>query len=207
VTPPRPPAQLLEPLIRALLFALEAQTQSPVHRLARPLMSLILHRIIVISHLFRRVAERIAAGRPFPRRRGAIARPGTADTPGGAPGTPRKPPADPLPRRQGWLGFYLPEIVLHRGQLSQLLATPEMAALIEAAPVQMGRVLRPLCRMLGLKPPPAIAPPPRRRPVRQPRPRPPEPRWPHDPRTSGFTKGPPFLFLARASRPPRRKPA
>src|SRR5580658_4475826 len=140
-TPPRPPAQLLEPLIRALCFALEAQTQSYTRRLARPLMSLILHRIVTISHRFRRFAERIAAGRAFPRARGTIKK----------PATPRKHMPDKLPRKSGWLGTVLPELAAHRGQLSGLLATPEMAALIEAASAQMGRALRPLCRMLGLQ--------------------------------------------------------
>jgi hypothetical protein len=178
---------LLQPLIRALCFALEAQTQSPIRRLARPLMSLILTRLIAIGHRFRRFAERIAAGRPFPRPRGAIAK----------PATPRKYTPDPLPRRNDWLAAFLPELAAHRGNLSAILQTPDMAALIAAAPAQMGRTLRPLCRMLGLAPPPSIAPPPRRRPVRQ-KPRvtsaPPQPRWPHDPRRRdkyGFYIGPP----------------
>src|SRR6185312_11003612 len=41
--------------------------------------------------------------------------------------------------------------------LQHLLADPEMAALIAAAP-QLGRVLRPLCRMLGIDPGPARLP-------------------------------------------------
>ena len=43
-------------------------------------------------------------------------------------------------------------------QLQHLLSDPEMVALISAAPQQMGRVLRPLCWMLGIKPPPGLFP-------------------------------------------------
>ena len=45
-------------------------------------------------------------------------------------------------------------------QLQFLLTDPEFAALIAAAP-QMGRVLRPLCRMLGVELPPLLARPSR----------------------------------------------
>ncbi|MDA8250055.1 MAG: hypothetical protein M0Z28_12880, partial [Rhodospirillales bacterium] len=42
--------------------------------------------------------------------------------------------------------------------LRYLLAEPEMAALVAAAP-QMRRLLRPLCRMLGVRLPPPPVPP------------------------------------------------
>ncbi|HEX3348645.1 MAG TPA: hypothetical protein VHS58_11155 [Acetobacteraceae bacterium] len=53
--------------------------------------------------------------------------------------------------------------------LVQLLAEPEMQALLKAAP-QLHRILRPLCRMLAAQPSPDLLPPlpPR---VRKPRPR------------------------------------
>ena len=60
----------------------------------------------------------------------------------------------------------MPEASAAASQLQALLGDPEMAALIAAAPRQMGRVLRPLCRMLGIAPPPGlhVSPPqPRRR--------------------------------------------
>jgi hypothetical protein len=43
--------------------------------------------------------------------------------------------------------------------LEGLLADPEMVALIEAAPVTLGRPLRSLCWMFRVKPPPILAPP------------------------------------------------
>jgi hypothetical protein len=45
--------------------------------------------------------------------------------------------------------------------LEGLLADPEMVALIEAAPVTLGRPLRSLCWMFRVKPPPILAPPKR----------------------------------------------
>jgi hypothetical protein len=44
----------------------------------------------------------------------------------------------------------------HRSQLKHLLADPEMVALIEASPQQAGRLLRPVCNMLGIEPIPAL---------------------------------------------------
>ncbi len=59
----------------------------------------------------------------------------------------------------------VPQTASGASQLQHLLAEPEMAALIAAAP-QMGRILRPLCRMLGVRPPPGLrAPPPARAPA------------------------------------------
>ena len=44
----------------------------------------------------------------------------------------------------------------HASQLGALLAEPEMRAVLEAVPA-VGRILRPLCRMLGIEVPGAIA--------------------------------------------------
>jgi hypothetical protein len=198
---PRSPLDLLGSLVHSLCFALEAQTQSPTRRLARPLMSLILHRLLAISHRLRRFIARIEAGRPFPRPRGAPAR----------PAKPPKYTPDPLPRRHDWLAAVLPELAPHRGNLASLLATPEMAALMAAAPAQMGRALRPLCRMLGVRPPPVLALPPRPKPARPKKPpAPPQAKWPHDPRRRtrlGFYIGPPppLACIAAYFGPGRRK--
>ncbi|MDA8252665.1 MAG: hypothetical protein M0Z28_26330, partial [Rhodospirillales bacterium] len=89
-----------------------------------------------------------------------------------------------LPRGRGWLVRLVgAEAAAGASQLQHLLATPAMAALIEASP-RTGRLLRPLCRTLGVKPPPALTPPrpvaaaaPSRRTARRaPRPSPPAPR-------------------------------
>ena len=67
----------------------------------------------------------------------------------------------------GWLLRLVPETVAYGGQVEHLLADPKMTALLAASP-QAGRILRPLCHMLAIKPPPALAAPPRAK-----RPRPP----------------------------------
>ncbi len=73
----------------------------------------------------------------------------------------------------------LPETAAYGTQLQALCAAPEMAALLAAAPASLGRPLRSLCHMLGVRPPPILAPPPRARPEpRPPKVRPPPARKP-----------------------------
>lgn len=58
-----------------------------------------------------------------------------------------------LPLRFGWLLPLVPgEAACFAGQIRGVLAEPEMAALLAAAP-QARRVLGPLCRMLGIEVP------------------------------------------------------
>jgi hypothetical protein len=68
------------------------------------------------------------------------------------PGSP--PPR--LPNTFGWLIRMVPAAACCRSQLHHLLSDPEFATLLTAAP-QMGRVLRPLCRMLAIKVPEFLA--------------------------------------------------
>lgn len=70
-----------------------------------------------------------------------VARPGRAAA--------NKARAAPLPRKRGWLvGELGSEAAAYGSQLAHVLAGPEMQALIAAVP-GAGRVLRPVCRMLG----------------------------------------------------------
>ena len=63
-----------------------------------------------------------------------------------------------LPLRRAWLVRALGwEVAGYGSQLQALLAEPEMVALLTAAP-GVGRLLRPLCRMLGVEPVGALAP-------------------------------------------------
>ena len=110
--------------------------------------------IVLIWGRLRRMAARFAAAaipaaprasRPVPSRPAVSRR--------GADGRPR------LPGGFGWLIRLSPAAACHGGQLQRLLADPEMAALLAATP-RMGRVLRPLCRMLAVKPPPGLLAPP-----------------------------------------------
>lgn len=124
---------------------------------------------------FDRVMARLAAGH---RPSGAT----TASRPAHRRATPRPPRL--YPTNRFWLVTALRhEAAGYGSQLNHLLNEPETAALIAAAP-QAARLLRPLCRMLGIAPA-ALQAPPRRPPAAAaprpaPRPRPPAaPR--HDP--------------------------
>jgi hypothetical protein len=103
----------------------------------------------------RRTARRFAA---------VAARPGARPKPRHRPArsAAQRPERPRLPRGFAWLLRCAPETATFGGQLQHLLTDPEMAALLEAAP-RLGRHLRPLCQMLGVRPGPA-PPPPRPRP-------------------------------------------
>ncbi len=84
-------------------------------------------------------------------------------------------PAKPyirLPSSRGWILRQYPGTGMQAAWLGALFAAPGTAEFLAAAP-QAGRLLRPLCRMLGIEPPPVIAPTPR--PPRPKRPRPAQP--------------------------------
>ncbi len=116
---------------------------------------------------FARLMARVEAGT-------LQARKPAAPRPARAPAAERKPRLR-LPSAQGWLGQDLGWQGRGFGsQLDHLLSQPETAALVASLP-QAQRLLRPLCRMLGIAPT-CIPPLPRRprvrpRVVRAPRPR------------------------------------
>jgi hypothetical protein len=121
---------------------------------------------------FDRVMARLAAGQLHP----ATPRARTARPPSPRETTPRPPRG--YPTNRDWLLAALRhEAAGYGSQLNHLLSEPETAALIAAAP-QAARLLRPLCRMLGISPA-AIRPTPcpatpSRQPGRRPRHDPPE---------------------------------
>ncbi len=104
---------------------------------------------------------------------------------------PQSPQRPYIPAGQAWL-IRLAQPTVHAiSQVELFLARPDTHALIEAAP-QAGRLLRPLCRMLGITPP-AILKLPRKPPAS---PRPVRPRTPRrEPRTYR-------AFLATLAPPP-----
>ena len=118
-------------------------------------------RLIRIATSFAALAARVRAGTlPAPRRRAsrpASSRP--ASSPPAPSGSPPPRPASPfLPRGFAWLIPLVPHEAAGFGsQLAHLLTDPEMTALVSAHP-GMGRILRPLCRMLGVATPPALRP-------------------------------------------------
>ncbi len=165
-TLPMPPARRFNAIIAALCGTLADGAAR--HPAAAPLLlHLLWPRLLRLVHRFLTLTARVAAG--------------TAPRP---PATPRPdrparphPPYQRLPQGFGWLARLLPEGRLAGSRLQHLLAAPDMAELVGSDP-HFARMLRPLCRMLGVRPPPLLAPPPRpapsppRRPVRRPAPRP-----------------------------------
>jgi hypothetical protein len=174
------PAERFATLLLWLVRAVDSQRL--IGRLAMPLMILIVTRIREIRQRLTRLAARVAAGTYSPRASGG-------PRPGRPPGSRNR-----LPGEFAWLLKLVPEAAASASQLQFLLADPEIAALIATAPVPMGRALRPLFWMLGLRPPPILAPPappPVQAPTRplEAEPPAPSPGTPH-----------------RQARPPRRPP-
>ncbi len=125
--------------------------------LAGPLILLLWSRLRRTAERFARLAAKVHAGKlPPPRRRLRSPR-------------PVQPQPLRLPRGAAWLLRRLPQAAAAASQLQHLLADPAVADLLAAAP-QAGRLLRPLCRMLGVRPPPALRLPPPARPAAPSRP-------------------------------------
>ncbi len=81
---------------------------------------------------------------------------------------PTRRPVPRLPRAHGWAARRMPEAAPSSGRLQSLLHDPTTRAFVAAAP-QAGRLLRPLCRALGIAPPDWLALPRRPRTPRAPR--------------------------------------
>jgi len=91
---------------------------------------------------------------------------------GGGVATPKPKPEQPKPpRRRGWVTRMAPPCAEAGGWLSYFLHRDDMPAFLAAVP-RAGRLLRPLCHMLGVTPPEYLRLPPRPRRPRTPRPRP-----------------------------------
>jgi len=148
---PQPvPAARFARLIAALCDAVGARVAGPSRPgLAGPLIILIWTRLRRMADRVTRLAARVEAGKLKP--------------PSRRPAAPRRATRPPdrvrLPRGGAWLVRLVPASSFGAAQLQALLADPEMAALIAAAP-RIGRTLRPLCQMLGVSLPPALRLPP-----------------------------------------------
>ena len=88
--------------------------------------------------------------------------------PGAArPDSPKRAPR--LPGQAGWLRSLSSEIACYGGQLQYLVNQPDSLAMLRASPM-LGRLIQPLCRMLGVVIPAEVAPPRPPKPPRPPRP-------------------------------------
>jgi hypothetical protein len=149
--PPRilDPAVLFEFLIGTLCGVVEIV--GPRHRLTAAVMGLIWRRVRQLGDRFAKLVERVRAGGfcdELPvRGRVASARPeGTEAV------WPRRA-LGKLRQHFGWIVHLLRETKQSKNSLYWVLARPEFKELIAAAPLHFGRILRPLCRMLGVEMP------------------------------------------------------
>ncbi len=152
---PRNLTERFDLLIRRLCDAVAIQSAKWAY--ITPLMVLVWSRLRRMSRRFAALAARMEAGRLKPPR------PAVPNPDPGRTRPPRPPPPwPPFPSSPGWLLHY---VQLEAAATANLLRhmiehDPEMRALLEAAP-QLGRILRPLLRMVSPAPLPArlIRPP------------------------------------------------
>ena len=142
-------------LIEALCASVAA---SHARGLAGPVIVLIWGRL---RRMAARFAAAVAAIPAAPGRASRPAQPRPALSSPARSGSGVRDARPRLPGGFGWLIRLSPAAACHGGQLQRLLADPEMAALLAATP-RMGRLLRPLCRMLAVEPPPGLLAPPNR---------------------------------------------
>ena len=210
---PLAPAERFAIIMDTIAKALAAQGVRGVLR--GPLLFLVHRRLLRTGALILRLAAMLQAGtlrlrppRPLPPLPPLPPRPAQdAAPPPSAPPTPPTPaaPEKPkLPTGFGWLLRMVQAVAGGRSQLTYLLDEPDMVALIRAVP-PVAHHLRPICRMLGVKPPPGLFPPrrsPRRRP-KPPAPARPAARKPARPKAK-TPRPPPDNFAPFAAMAPRR---
>jgi hypothetical protein len=186
---PPPPAERLACLIDGLCKAVAAHGVRGL--LTAPLLLLLWSRLRRMAVRARRLAARIDGGMPpasppRPARRRAPSRPYMR-----------------LPRGLTWLVRAVPATACGAAELQFLLDDPRMAAVAEAPP--MRRLLRPLCRMLGVRPPPRAAAPPAPA-ASEPCPAQPEPAPPRPPRATTSPLGRPAPLCDPAAEPDAARP-
>ncbi len=134
-----------------LYVAIAAPTALPVIPLET--WTQLTHRLNRLARSFRALFAHYLAGTLI-----TTSRPSRAGTP-----DPRAP-APRLPATNGWIGAHIAAAAPCAGGIEQLLHNePEMRQFLSQAP-QAGRLLRPLCRMLGVTLPPYLRLPPRPKP-------------------------------------------
>lgn len=188
---------------RAILTGLRAAIAAHAvrDRVHEAVLVLVWGRIGRMANRFDALFARWRAGtlpKPRPSRAGKKRAPAPLSSP--------PPAAHPrLPRRRAWVvGIVGWQSAGFASQLQHRLDQPDLAPFLAAVP-QAGRILRPLCHMLGIAQPPPLQLPPRPPRVRPPRPRSTRPRAePTRPLSArrlraliGRPRLPPVLFPAR----------
>jgi hypothetical protein len=144
--PPRNLTERFDLMIRRLCDAVAIQSAKWAY--ITPLMVLVWGRLRRISRRFASLVARMEAGHLKPPR-SAVQKPDPGET---RPPRP-PPPQPPFPSSPGWLLHYVRlEAAATRSLLRHMLEhDPDMRALLEAAP-RLGRILRPLWRMVSRDP-------------------------------------------------------
>ncbi len=200
--PPRPPAERFATLTESVAKALAAEGLRL--GLVAPWLALVWCKLRSTGARILRIAAALEAGtlRLSPPRHLPPLPPRMEDT------APRpdhaKARRKAIPTGFGWLLRRVTALSFGRSQLEYLLAEPDMAELIAAAP-QVAHHLRPICRMLGVKPPPGLFP--ARRPPRRTRP-PAAPKPVAETKAAEPTRRPdgPFPAFVPRKRKRRRRP-
>ena len=157
--------------VAAALSGLRATVANHIARAwhLEPLLALIYHRLTRMALRLDRLTQRWQAG-TLPKPRAPQTR--------SAPTRPDSPKTKPIavPKSHFWLVRLVQPTAQYIVPVEIFLANPETRALVEAAP-QAGRILRPLCRALGITPPewlrlPARPVTPRKSRAKPPRPEP-----------------------------------
>ena len=209
------PLEALTDNLKAIFagFHREVVRFSHHHRAVMPLVTLLLAYLGRAAQRFARVAAKPPAPpRPIrdPAPESIASDAAVADPVPREPKRPRQP--SPFPTKFAWLLHLLPTTptsgviaAQSRHELIGFLNDPALIALLAAKP-NLGRILRPLCRIFGIETPQHLRLPPRPKPKRKPRtylwPR---PLAPEDIRT--HDEDDPFPPFGPGSRfwPPRRK--
>jgi hypothetical protein len=168
-----PTSQVLGFVIAALFEVVAAHCEK--HRAMLPILPILWRRLHITAARFQILFTRWCEGRLLAPRNPAHRKPQGQPSP-----EPDPNDRDPvLPRGDGWLTKRVPQAAIFGTHLRYLLADPDVATFLAEVP-QAGRMLLPLCRMLGVKPLPQMRPPKRPKPstapehtVETPPPRPP----------------------------------
>jgi hypothetical protein len=153
----------------------------PKHGVAGPVLLLILRRAQRLCRRFASLVARIEAGtlrplrvRPARSSYAEVASPSYAEV--ASEGNDDRVVKEPDPVlallptwRDGWVSHLVPECGSAGGMVEQLVYNVPRVAELYAAEPRLGRYLRPLCRMFGVKPPPWLGLPERPRAPRPPR--------------------------------------
>ena len=151
---PRTPVQHFG---RAMLFLIVIIQNYGGYFAPPPFLHVVTDRLARLQRRFNAIAEQYAAGTlPEP----TIAGIGPARAPRPTRGASPIDPIRRLPTRFAWLRQFIQVTVQPRSSIEDFMASPDCHAMLEAAP-QLGRVLRPLCHMLGIPRPAVLTPPPR----------------------------------------------